>query len=62
MNNPGLPLLQAIRELKAENDTLRGQVEQLEKQQAAIQRLEAEVEQLKTQEKAQPAALAAAPQ
>jgi hypothetical protein len=50
-------MLQAIRELKAENETLRGKGEQLDRQQAAIQRLEVEVERLEGQEKARPAAL-----
>jgi hypothetical protein len=53
-------MLQAIRELKAENDTLRGQVEQLKEEQTEIRQLRADVERLKASEKLQPAALQAA--
>ena len=67
-----LLLLQAIRELKVENDTLRekveqqqeakitalrGQVEQLQESQTEIRQLRADVERLKASEKARPAAL-----
>ena len=62
VNYSGLPylMLQAIRELKTENDTLRGQVEQLKEEQTEIRQLRADVERLTASEKAQPPALSAA--
>jgi hypothetical protein len=43
-------MLQAIRDLKTENDNLRERVAQLQTQQARIDRLEAELERLKDRE------------